>query len=95
MNRSADGLVEIAIEPPCHLSPNIDNLFGIGPSKADSLTVSLSDQARSAGQRRSGRSNPVEVTAPRANAPHLVALVRAGGHFERGVLVEPPETTAA
>jgi putative transposase len=22
------------------------------------------------------------------NAPHLVALVRAGAHFERGVLVE-------
>ena len=29
------------------------------------------------------------------NAPHLVALVRAGAHFERGVLVERPETTAA
>jgi transposase-like protein len=29
------------------------------------------------------------------NAPHLVALVRAGAHFERGVLVERPETAAA
>jgi transposase-like protein len=29
------------------------------------------------------------------NAPHLVALVRAGAHFERGVLVERSETTAA
>jgi transposase-like protein len=29
------------------------------------------------------------------NAPHLIALVRAGAHFDRGVLVERPETTAA
>jgi hypothetical protein len=43
VNGSADGLVEITIEPPCHLSPGIDNLFGIGPSRVDSLTVSLSD----------------------------------------------------
>jgi putative transposase len=29
------------------------------------------------------------------NAPHLVALVRAGAHFERGLLVERPEEAAA
>ncbi|MEU8641844.1 IS256 family transposase [Streptomyces sp. NPDC048674] len=29
------------------------------------------------------------------NAPHLVALVRAGARFERGLLVERPEATAA
>jgi putative transposase len=29
------------------------------------------------------------------NAPHLVALVRAGARFERGHLVERPELTAA
>jgi hypothetical protein len=29
------------------------------------------------------------------NAPDLVALVRAGAHFERGVLVERPEAAAA
>ncbi len=29
------------------------------------------------------------------NAPHLVALVRAGARFERGHLVEQPETLAA
>ncbi|MFF1926544.1 IS256 family transposase [Streptomyces sp. NPDC058221] len=29
------------------------------------------------------------------NAPHLVALVRAGAHFERGQLVERPEIMAA
>jgi hypothetical protein len=29
------------------------------------------------------------------NAPHLVALVRAGARFERGQLVERPESLAA
>jgi hypothetical protein len=29
------------------------------------------------------------------NAPHLVALVRAGARFERGLLVERPEIMAA
>ncbi len=29
------------------------------------------------------------------NAPHLVALVRAGARFERGQLVERPRMTAA
>ena len=29
------------------------------------------------------------------NAPHLVALVRAGARFERGHLVERPETLVA
>jgi len=29
------------------------------------------------------------------NAPHLVALVRAGARFERGVLIERPEQAAA
>jgi hypothetical protein len=29
------------------------------------------------------------------NAPHLVALVRAGARFERGILVEREEITAA
>jgi hypothetical protein len=29
------------------------------------------------------------------NAPHLVALVRAGARFERGLLAERPKATAA
>jgi putative transposase len=29
------------------------------------------------------------------NAPHLVALVRTGARFERGLLVERPEAVAA
>jgi putative transposase len=29
------------------------------------------------------------------NAPHLVALVRAGGHFERGLLVERADAAVA
>lgn len=36
VNGSADGLVEIAIEPPCYLLPGIDTLFGIGRSRVDS-----------------------------------------------------------
>jgi hypothetical protein len=43
VNGSAEGLVEIAISPPCHPAPSIDTLFGIGPSRVDSLTVSLED----------------------------------------------------
>lgn len=43
VNGSAEGLVELAIDPPCHVSPSIDTLFGIGPSRVDQLTVSLED----------------------------------------------------
>ncbi len=43
VNGSADGLVEITIRPPCHPAPSIDTLFGLGPSRVDSLTVSLED----------------------------------------------------
>ena len=43
VNGSADGLVEITIEPPCHPAPSIDTLFGLGRSRVDSLVVSLDD----------------------------------------------------
>jgi len=43
VNGSAEGLVEIAISPPCRPSPSIDTLFGLGPSRVDSLIVSLDD----------------------------------------------------
>jgi hypothetical protein len=43
VNGSAEGLVEIATSPPCHPAPSIDTFFGIGPSKVDSLIVSLED----------------------------------------------------
>jgi hypothetical protein len=43
VNGSAEGLVEITIDPPAHVRPSIDTLFGIGPSKVDSLTVSLEE----------------------------------------------------
>ncbi|SHN07944.1 hypothetical protein SAMN05216268_11950 [Streptomyces yunnanensis] len=36
----------------------------------------------------------VEGKAPR-DAPHLVALVRAGSHFERGQLIERPKPLVA
>jgi hypothetical protein len=43
VNGSAEDLVELAIDPPCYISPSIDTLFGIGPSRVDQLTVSLED----------------------------------------------------
>jgi hypothetical protein len=43
VNGSADGLVELAVSPPCYVSPSIDTLFGLGPSRVDQLTVSLDD----------------------------------------------------
>ena len=59
VNGSADGLVEITIEPPCHLSPGIDNLFGMGGSRVDSLTVSLDDpDGFIAALEGDGRSSP-------------------------------------
>ena len=41
VNGSADGLVEITIEPPCYIGRGIDTLFRI--QKVNSLTVSLVD----------------------------------------------------
>jgi hypothetical protein len=59
VNGSADGLVEITIEPSCHLSPGIDNLFGIAGSRVDSLTVSLDDpDGFLAALEDDGRSSP-------------------------------------
>lgn len=37
----------------------------------------------------------VQVRWRAVNAPHMVALVRAGARFERGQLVERPEGIAA
>ena len=41
VNGSPDGLVELAIEPPCYLAPGIDTLFR--RAKVDRLIVSLAD----------------------------------------------------
>ena len=38
---SPDGLVELAIEPPCYLAPGIDTLFG--RQRVELLTLSLED----------------------------------------------------
>jgi hypothetical protein len=43
VNGSAEGLVELAVDPPGHISPSIDTLFGLGPSRVDQLTMSLDD----------------------------------------------------
>jgi hypothetical protein len=43
VNGSAEGLVDIIIDPPCHLAPGIDTLWRIGRSRVDSLIVSVED----------------------------------------------------
>ena len=43
VNGSAEGLVELAIDPPCYVSPSIDTMFGLGPSRVSQLTMSLED----------------------------------------------------
>jgi hypothetical protein len=43
VNGSAEGLAELTIDPPVHVSPSIDTLFGLGPSQVRQLTLSLDD----------------------------------------------------
>ncbi len=43
VNGAAEGLAELVIDPPCYVSPSIDTLFGLGPSRVNQLTVSLDD----------------------------------------------------
>ncbi len=55
VNGSAEGLVEITVSPPCRPAPSIDTLFGIGPSRIDSLIVSLEDPDRFIAAAEGGR----------------------------------------
>jgi hypothetical protein len=43
VNGSAEGLVELAVDPPARVRPSIDTLFGLGPSRVRQLTVSMED----------------------------------------------------
>jgi hypothetical protein len=43
VNGSAEGLVELAVDPPGRVMPSIDTLFGFGPSQVNRLTVSMED----------------------------------------------------
>lgn len=43
VNGSADGLVEMAIDPPSRITPSMDTLYGLVPSRVNQLTVSLED----------------------------------------------------
>jgi hypothetical protein len=43
VNGSAEGLVELGIDPPSRVSPSIDTMFGLGPSRVNQLTLSLDD----------------------------------------------------
>ncbi|MBV9794886.1 MAG: hypothetical protein JO016_13215 [Actinobacteria bacterium] len=41
VNGAADGLVELTLDPPAHVQPSIDTLFGLGPSRVDQITLSM------------------------------------------------------
>jgi hypothetical protein len=43
VNGAAGGLADIAISPPCRPSRSIATLFGLDPSRVDSLIISLVD----------------------------------------------------
>jgi hypothetical protein len=43
VNGSAEGLAELTIDPPGRISPSIDTLYGLGPSRVRQLTLSLDD----------------------------------------------------
>jgi hypothetical protein len=43
VNGSAEGLAELTIDPPVRISPSIDTLYGLGPSRVRQLTLSLDD----------------------------------------------------
>jgi hypothetical protein len=51
-------------------------------------------RARPASRWRSSSSRPPKARWRAVNAPHLVALVRAGAVFEKGKLVERPDESA-
>lgn len=46
VNGSAEGQAELAIDPPARVSPSIDTLYGLGPSRVKQLTVSLDEPDR-------------------------------------------------
>jgi transposase-like protein len=71
------------------------------PIESSFATVRLrSKVTKGAGSRAAGLAmaykllRTAEARWRAVNAPHLVALVRAGARFERGVLVERPSTPA-
>jgi hypothetical protein len=43
VNGSADGLVEVDLDPPCRLPRSVDTLLRVGRSRVDAVTVSLED----------------------------------------------------
>jgi hypothetical protein len=47
------------------------------------------------GQPVATRADEIAGTRSAVNAPHLVALVRAGARFDKGVLVEREQVPAA
>jgi transposase-like protein len=69
--------------------------------KTANVLAALPKSAHPGGSRAAGLAMAfklIEAAQDRwraVNAPHLVALVRAGARFERGILIERPEIIAA
>ncbi|MGW5249780.1 hypothetical protein ACWEQN_39565 [Streptomyces sp. NPDC004129] len=60
-------------------------------AEVDARIVELADQRDANGR----RVESAQARRRAVNAPHLVALVRAGARFERGRLIERPGVIAA
>jgi putative transposase len=78
------------------------HLRATNPIESTFATVRLRTKVtKGAGSRAAGLAVTFKLTESAqarrraVNAPHLVALVRAGAHFERGMLVERDELSAA
>ena len=76
VNGSAEGLVELGIDPPSRVSPSIDTMFGLGPSRVNQLTLSLDDPdgfiAAVEGDARGSRPSPNASRKPRTSTGPLL-----------------------
>ena len=83
--QGGDDLVELLLDVPAQPASHAADHFQV--PRTDHLVAALAMAVKliESAQRRWRM----------VNAPHLVALVSAGARFERGVLVERPETAAA
>jgi putative transposase len=94
--RCAAGVLQLprrALDPPADDEPDRVDLCDRAAAAAGHQGTGLKGR-----RRRDGVQAPRVGTGHRwraVNAPHLVALVRAGGTFKKGVLVERPDDQAA
>jgi hypothetical protein len=67
VNGSPDGLVELAIDPPCYLAPGIDTLFR--RAKVERLILSLADPDGFIAAAEGDRLTPDAVAGPAGRPP--------------------------